>query len=134
MLNYAQTTKTSTIVHLITPPHEGTLNATPKRITEPLPVISPDMEQHQGQDAGRIEAKQVLDQAQRRKGDALNQREIREVYVARFNVRMNEVSIAQARWFDGWCQGFVEVMIRPSALHPLHQWQSLRHQRSHEPL
>jgi hypothetical protein len=146
MLNYAQTTTGTTIVPLealpqstqideriteaiaaIPPATEAEDKAIPhylyvwetgESILMSSPALTPEAAQQLGQDAGMAEAKRLLDQAQQRKGEALNKDEIRKEYAARFNARMKAHDQHQPpqpcldRWFYGWCQGFAYEIVK----------------------
>lgn len=64
--------------------------------------------------AGRLEAQELLAQAEQRKGAVLTKREVRQEYSKRFTSRMEQDDRGKLPrlWFDGWCRGFVDICIQ----------------------
>jgi hypothetical protein len=119
MLSYTQATTSRTIVPLPSDePHAGN-HRQPKSTPDVFPSLTiqqripSDTERQNGQNAGRVEARKVLEQVITAKGEALSRKEVMTCSEARFTeqMRQQEQGEVSAHWSDGWCQGFVEVII-----------------------
>jgi hypothetical protein len=73
-----------------------------------------------GREAGRTEARVLLAQAEQDKGETFTKRDVRQEYGKRFTSHMEQYDRGELPrpWFDGWCQGFVDMCIQAERAAP----------------